>query len=236
MARRYSPVTVVVLVGAFALLGYMGARLSQQQALLQKTAAPPPAVHLADQKKMVAPSERDGKILAARTPADATKSVAEPADTSAQTRLAAAPPQPPNESVGQRTTVSPAAGEPLQPTPPAVPLNRGSGPRDFGQIGPDTAEMLSNRADTTRSDERGSRFAGRAQAARQPALGSDDMSVEKSRAKQRRTYQSRHRDVVENSGSPGRSHARRYAARGDIPASPAPGFRLFPFLPIFLPF
>jgi hypothetical protein len=233
MARRYSPLTVVALVGAFALLGYMGARLSQQQALLQKTAAPPPAVHLADQKKTVAPSERDGKMLAVRTPADAAKSLVEPADTSAQTRLAAPPP---NESVGQRTTVSPAAPEPLQPTPPAVPLKEGSGPRDFGQIGPDAAEMLSNPADTTRSDERRSRLAERAQTARQPALGADDMSVEKSRAKQRRTHQSRHRDVVENGGSPGRSHARRYAARGDIPAPSAPGFRLFPFLPIFLPF
>ena len=241
MAKRYPPLTVVVLVGAFALLGYMGARLSQKQASLQRARAPPPAVHptdnvhLTDKKKAVAPFERDGRMLAARTPADTPKSVAERADAGAQPRLAAAPPLPSNESVDERTTVGPAGPELLQPTPPVVPLNQGSAARDLNQTGPANAEMLSDGADTTRLGERRSRVAERASAARQPALGADDTPVEKWRAKRTRTQQ-RHRDVVENSGSPGRSHNRRYAARGDIPAPPTPGFRLFPFLPIFLPF
>ena len=76
MAKRYSPLTVVVLVGAFALLGYMGARLAQKQASLQAAGAssavhPTDNVHLTDKKKSVAPFERDGRMLAARTPADA---------------------------------------------------------------------------------------------------------------------------------------------------------------------
>jgi hypothetical protein len=232
MAKRYSPLTLVALVGAFALLGYMGARLSQKQALVTQAAAPPSSVHLAGKLTAVAPSERDGKMLIARMPADAAKPVAEPVDASAHARLATAPPLPSNESVGERTTLSPTASEPLQPTPPAAPS--ASGARHSGQTGTE-AELPSNPADTAGSDVRGSRFAERTAAARQPALGADDKPVEKSRTKPTRAHQARHRDVPENSGSPARSHNRRYAARGDLPA-PAPGLRLFPFLPSFLPF
>jgi hypothetical protein len=95
---RSSALAVVVLVGAFALLGYMGARLSEKQALLDKAGPPPPAVQLADEKKAVAPSERNSELRAARSPADTAKSVAEPAHASAHTPLAVAPPLPPNES------------------------------------------------------------------------------------------------------------------------------------------
>jgi len=232
MAKRYSLLTFVVLVGAFALLGYMGARLSQQ-ALLQKTAGPPPAVHLADRKKTVAPSERDGKMLAARTPADAAKSAPEPANATADTRLA--PPLLSNERADEGTMDYPAVPQSAQPTPAVMPLNQASAAGDSRQTGPGKADMLSNRADT-RSHARQARFAARAAATRQPALGGADMPVETSRAKHTRTHQSRHRDVVETRGSRTRSHDRRYAARGDIPAPPAPGFRLLPFLPIFLHF
>ncbi|HSR80879.1 MAG TPA: hypothetical protein VLL28_08895 [Hyphomicrobiaceae bacterium] len=243
MAKRYSPLTLVALVGAFALLGYMGARLSQKQALLTKAGAPPPTVRLADQEKAVAPSEHDGKMLVAGTPADTAESVtksvtnpvAGPADTSARTRLAAAPPLPSNKSVGERTTHSAAAPKPLHPTPPAAPLNQASGARDSGQTGLE-AEMPSNPAEATGSHERRSRFAERTAAARLPALGADDKPVERSRTKRMRAHQARHRDGLENSGFPGRSHNRRYAAGGDLPAPSAPGFRAFPFLPIFLPF
>ena len=240
MAKRYSPLTVVVLVGAFALLGYMGARLAQKQASLQAAGAssavhPTDNVPLTDKKKAVAPSERDGRMPAARTPAGIAKSVPELADAGAHPRLAAAPPLPSNESVDERTTGGLAGPELLQPTPPAVPLNQNSAGKDSDQTGPGKAGLLSDRADMTRLDEHRSRVVERAAAARQPALGANDTLVEKSRAKHSHTQQ-RHRDLLENSGSPGRSHNRRYAARGDIPASPAPGFRLFPFLPIFLPF
>jgi hypothetical protein len=174
MAKRYSPLTLVALVGAFALLGYMGARLSQKQALVTQAAAPPSSVHLAGKLTAVAPSERDGKMLIARMPADAAELV----DASAHARLATAPPLPSNESVGERTTLSPTASEPLQPTPPAAPS--ASGARHSGQTGT-AAELPSNPADTAGSDVRGSRFAERTAAARQPALGADDKPVEKAR-------------------------------------------------------
>jgi hypothetical protein len=166
MARRYSPLTVVVWIGAFALLGYMGARVSQKQASLHTAGASLPAVQLADTGKT-------------------------------------------NASVGASTTVRQAA--------------------------PQSPEMLSAPADTTKSEERPPRLAARAGAAGQSALRADDAPVEKSRAKRARTRHARHRDVVENGGAPMKSHDRRYAARGDLPA-PAPGFRLLPFLPTFLPF
>jgi hypothetical protein len=237
MTKRYSPLTVVVLMGAFALLGYMGARLSQQEALLTK-AGPPPAAHSVD-KTTVAPAERDGmqwKRLATATPAGPAKAVAEPADPSAQARSVAAAPLPTNESVRARTTVSPATPEPKEPTPPAVLLNQESVASDWGQTGPGQAVMLTNRAHATNSEERHSRFSERTATARQPALSADDAPVEKSRIKRAGTHQSRHRDAGEISGLPSRSRARRYAAREDRPAPPAPGFRLLPFLPIFLPF
>jgi len=227
MTKRYSPLTVVALMGAFALLGNMGARLSQKEALLTKMGPPPPAAHPVD-KTTVAPAKRDGEWLAAGTPADPARSVAEPADPSAQARSVAAPLLPSNASVRGRTTVGPVAPEAL--------LKEGSVASDWGQTGPDQAAMLSNRADATKSEERRSRFSERAAAARQPALGADDAPIDKSHAKRAGTQQSRHRDAVENSGSPSRPRARRYAAREEMPAPPAPGFRLLPFLPIFLPF
>ena len=156
MAKRYSPLTLVALVGAFALLGYMGARLSQKQELVTEAAAPPSSVHLAGKLTAVAASERDGKMLIARMPADAAKPVAESADASAHARLATSPPLPSNESVDERTMLSPTASEPLQPTPPAAPS--ASGARHSGQIGTE-AELPSNPADTAGSDVRGSRFA-----------------------------------------------------------------------------
>jgi hypothetical protein len=125
--------------------------------------------------------------------------------------------------VGERTTLSPAAPEPPHPTPPAVPLDQAS-----AQTGLE-AEMPSNPADTMGSHERTA-------AARLLTLGADAKPVEKSRTKRTRAHQARHRDGIENSGSSGRSHNRRYAARGDLPLPSAPGFRPFPFLPIFLPF
>jgi len=237
MTKRYSPLTVVVLMGAFALLGYMGARLSQKEALLTK-AGPPPATHSVD-KTAVAPSKRDGmrwKRLATETPADPATSVAEPADPSAQARSVAAAPLPSNESVRARTMVSPATPERVETTPPAVLLNQGSVASDWGQTGPGQAGMLSNPAHATNSEERHSRFSEPSAAARQPLLSADDAPAEKSRAKRAGKHQSRHRDVGENSGLPSRSRARRYAAREGMPAPPASGFRLLPFLPIFLPF
>ncbi len=242
MTKRYAPLTVVVLVGAFALLGYMGARLSQKEALLA-TSDLPPAAHPVD-KTAVAPSARDGDRREAGTPAglakSVAKSVAEPAEPSAQARSVAVAPLLSNESVRERMTVSPATPEPVEPTQPLMLLNQGSVANDWGQTDPgqaampDQAAMLSHRAHATNSEERQSRFSERTATGRQPALGAENAPVEKSRAKRAGTHQSRHREVVESSGSASRSRARRYAAREDMPAPP--GFRLLPFLPIFLPF
>jgi hypothetical protein len=235
MAKRYSPLTVVVWVGAFALLGHMGARLSQNQALRKSAGAPPAAVHRADSRQTVAPSVRDSKMFATGTPAAPTKSVSEAAHASAQTGLAAAPPLPSGPSVGACTTVRPAPSQSTQPTPPAVALNDAGAARRSGETAPGKAEMLSTPADTTRPEERHSRLAADAAAVGQSALGADDMPVEKSRGKHTRSQHARHRDGVGSGGSPMRSHDRRYAARGDLPGPPAPGFRLLPFLPT-LPF
>jgi len=70
MAKRYPPLTVVVLVGAFALLGYMGARLSQKQASLQIAGAPPPAVHPTDNVHLT-----DKKSLSPNAPTPARSPV-----------------------------------------------------------------------------------------------------------------------------------------------------------------
>jgi hypothetical protein len=232
MAKRYSPVTVVVWVGAFALLGYMGARLSQKQASLKTAGAPPAAVH-AETRKTLAPSKRDHNRLAARTPTATSTSVSEAADASAQAGLAAAPALPSNASAGASTTVR--APQSAQPSPPTVALKDASAARGSGETTPGKREMLSTPADTTRSEEH-ARLAAHAAAARQSAFGADDMPVEKSRGKRTRTHQARHRDIAGNGGAPIGSHDRRYAARGDLPVPPAPGFRLLPFLPTFLPF
>jgi hypothetical protein len=227
MAKRYSPLTVVVWVGAFALLGHMGARLSQKPTLLKSAGPPPAAVHRADSRRTVAPFVRDSNMLAARTPAATTKSVSEVAHASAQTGLAAAPPLPPGPSVGASTPVRPVPPRSAQPTAPAVAVKDAGAPRSSAETTP---------ADTTGPQEPRSRLAADVAAAGQSALGAADMPVEQSRGKRTRSQHARHREGVGNGVSPVRSHDRRYAARGDLPGPPAPGFRLLPFLPTFLPF
>lgn len=225
MAKRYSPLTVALLTGAFALLGYMGARVSERQASRDK--GHPPAVNVAG-KRAAAPSERNGSMGAARTPADAPKPIDTPAKADAQTALAQ--PLPPHETV---TTSS--AREPVQTGPSLVLLNAGSAEQSRWQgLDASKGEMLSNRTNATRSDERQPSIAERGARPPQPALSESEIAAQKPRGKPTRTQPSRDRDVVEGGGPPRRSYSRRYAARGDMRPPPGPGIRLLPLPAVLL--
>jgi hypothetical protein len=229
MAQRYSPLTVVVLRGAFALLGYLGARVSEQQASRDNVGSPPRAVHPADEKTSVAPSERTGAMLAAKPPAD-TATIAAPADTSGCGSATGARRE--RKRKHHRRSGGTRSGS------PNAPRRAARGQLDTGfetSLGRQRGRNAKQPWDMGRPHERQPRLAERVAAARQPVLSEGGTGGEKPRAKHTRTHQSRHREVAERNGLPGRSQPRRYAARGDMPTPPTQGLRLFPFLP-FLPF
>jgi hypothetical protein len=166
---------------------------------------------------------------AARTPADTAKSIATPTK---------AGPLPPHESVGEGMVVNTSSAEPVQTGPSSVLLNAGSAEQSRWQgLDASTGEMLSNRTNATRSDERQPSIAEHAAGPRQPGLSESEMQAEKPRGKPTRTQPSRDRDVAEGGGPPRRSYSRRYAAaRGDMRPPPGPGIRLLPLPPFFFPF
>jgi len=234
LAKRYSPLTIALLTGAFALLGYMGARVSEQQA--SREAHPPaPAFNGAGERKAAAgPSECIGTVAAARTPADAVNPVGKPAD--AQTPLAAL--MPPHENAGEGMAINASSARaPAETSGSMQPLNAGSVEASRGPgLDAGKGETLSNRTDAARSGERELRIDARAAEPPQPDVSESETQAEKPRGKPTRTQQSRYREVAEEGRSPLRSYSRRLAARGDMPPLPGPGHRLLPFLPFFLPF
>jgi hypothetical protein len=233
LAKRYSALTIALLTGAFALLGYMGARVSEQQA---SHAGHPhaPAFNGAGERKAAAgPSERNGTAVGARAP-----DAANPVGTLAGAQIPRAAPLPPHEHVGEGMAVNASSARAPAQTRGSMQLMNAGGAEVGRGLSLDAGkgETLSNRTDAARSDEHQPRIAAHAVGPPQPAISESETQAGKPYAKPTRTQQSRYRDVAEEGRPPRRSYSRRLAARSDMPPPPGPGHRLLPFLPFLLPF
>ena len=221
MAKRYSPFAVALLVSAFAVIGYLGARLSDRMSSPDRARATPPAMNVASRtgdRNAAAPSELSGTALA-------PKKSTEPA-------IASPPPAaPPPEAKEEKTAASPPPQEPA--SPPVVLLNPGSAERSGGQAkDPSTTPVPREQADVPKPDGRNLRKSERAAAVQQPPV--DEPQVEDRRGKVARKQRSRDRQVAEQGYPPRRFSSREYGEpRGQMPP---PGGPLLPILPFFLPF
>jgi hypothetical protein len=72
VANRYSPVTVALLVSSFALVGYMGARLSDRMSHRERARPTPPTIGTAGDTNAAAAPKLSGITLTPKKPAEPT--------------------------------------------------------------------------------------------------------------------------------------------------------------------
>jgi hypothetical protein len=212
--KHYSLLTGVLLVSAFALLGYMAAQLSDRISSKHGVATTLAAINAARDTNAAAPPR-----LAAITPNPATP--AAPADDQPSQALA-----PPKAKEDKEFVNSPGQDAAI---PPVVLLNPGSTEQSAKEK-PGNAAAPGEQADVPRPDDRNSRKSE--QAAAPPQTPVDEAQTENRRSKVMRRHRSRYREVAEQDGPPRRPQRDDKVSRAYMPAQ---GGHLFPFLP-FLPF